>query len=69
MNQIIEMNGKLYILIRTISKEYIDSRKKGTKEEVLKLWQEGLKADKILQNSTEYIFVNSIDDVDFEEVK
>ena len=69
MNQIIEMNGKLYLLIRTISKEYIDSRKKGTKEEVLKLWQEGLKADKILQNSTEYIFVNSIDDVDFEEVK
>lgn len=69
MNQIIEMNGKLYLLIRTISKEYIDSRKKGTKEEVLKLWQEGLKADKILQNTTEYIFVNCIDDVDFEEVK
>jgi hypothetical protein len=67
--KIINYNEKLYVLIRDISKEYIDSRIKGTREEVLKLWQEALMCDKILQNNTHYLFVNNIDDVEFTEEK
>lgn len=68
MNRIINYNGKLYILLREISKSFIDTRKKGTIEEVINMYKEAIKAEKILQNNDYYLLVNLVDDVEFEEI-
>lgn len=68
MNRIINYNGKLYILLREISKSFIDTRKKGTIEEVINMYKDAIKAEKILQNNDYYLLVNLVDDVEFEEI-
>ena len=61
--QVIEVQGKLYIVHRTISEEQV----KGDTE-ALKLWTEMLGCDRSFKNKGVYYIVKDITDIDYEQI-
>lgn len=60
---IIESNGKLHILVRTIDKGRFESKAD------VKSYMEYIKCDHTLQHQNKYLFVRYIDDIEFEDVE
>lgn len=63
-NEIIEVEGKLYEVIRTISVEQVRDR-----IDMLKAWQQYNHCDRIFRKENRYYLVRDIDDVEFEYVE
>lgn len=65
----INHNDKLYQVKRRMLRHNFDAQGKSPNLELVKMWHEHLGYDHVLQDQTHFIFVNEIDDVEFEEVK
>lgn len=63
-NQIVEFNGKLYQLVRTISIEQVNGNMEG-----LKAWRDYLNCDHVLKHNNLFLMVRFIDDIEWEEIK
>jgi hypothetical protein len=62
-NEIIEFNGKMYQLVRTIKQEQV-----GTNMEGLKAWRDYLHCDHVLRHNDHYLMVRYVDDIEWEEI-
>jgi hypothetical protein len=62
-DRVIEINGKLYIVKRTISEAQV----KGDTE-ALKIWTQMLGCDRSFKNNGVYYLVNDITDIDYEQI-
>ena len=62
-NEIIEFNGKMYQLVRTIKHEQV-----GTNMEGLKAWRDYLHCDHVLKHNDYYLMVRYVDDIEWEEI-
>lgn len=63
-NEIVEFNGKLYQLVRTISIEQVNGNMEG-----LKAWRDYLNCDHVLKHNNLFLMVRFIDDIEWEEIK
>jgi hypothetical protein len=61
MNQIIEIHGNLYTVIRTIKESQVNENIDG-----LKAWVEYLHCDRSFKNNGQYYIVKDITDIEFE---
>lgn len=62
-NEIVEFNGKLYQLVRTISIEQVNGNMEG-----LKAWRDYLNCDHVLKHNNLFLMVRFIDDIEWEEI-
>jgi hypothetical protein len=62
-NEIIEFNGKMYQLVRTIKQEQV-----GTNMEGLKAWRDYLHCDHVLRHNDHFLMVRYVDDIEWEEI-
>lgn len=62
-NEIVEFNGKLYQLIRTISVAQVNGNMDG-----LKAWRDYLNCDHVLRHRDHFLMVRFVDDIEWEEI-
>ena len=62
-NQIVEFNGKLYQLVRTIKVAQVNGNMEG-----LKAWRDFLYCDHVLRHNDHYLMVRFVDDIEWEEI-
>ena len=62
-DRVIEINGKLYIVKRTISEAQVNGNIEG-----LKAWTEMLGCDRSFKNNGVYYIVKDITDIDYEQI-
>ena len=62
-NEIIEFNGKMYQLVRTISVSQVNGNMEG-----LKAWRDYLKCDHVLRHGDYFLMVRFVDDIEWEEI-
>ena len=62
-DRVIEINGKLYIVKRTISERQVNGD-----TEALKIWTKMLGCDRSFKNNGVYYIVNDITDIDYEQI-
>ena len=62
-DRVIEINGKLYIVKRTISEQQV----KGDTE-ALKIWTQMLGCDRSFKNNGVYYIVKDITDIEYEQI-
>ena len=63
-NQIVEFNGKLYQLVRTIKVAQVNGNMEG-----LKAWRDYLNCDHVLKHNDLFLMVRFIEDIEWEEIK
>lgn len=59
--QVIEVNGRLYLVVRTISESQVNGN-----IDALKAWTEMLHCDRSFKNNGRYYIVNDIIDINIE---
>jgi hypothetical protein len=62
-NRVVEFNGKMYVLVRTIKEEQVNGNLEG-----LKAWKEQLHCDHVLKTNGHYLMVRFVEDIEWEEV-
>jgi len=62
-NEIVEFNGKLYQLVRTIKVSQVNGNMEG-----LKAWRDFLHCDHVLRHNDHYLMVRFVDDIGWEEI-
>lgn len=62
-DRVIQVQGKLYIVRRTITEEQVNGNIEG-----LKAWTEMLGCDRSFKNNGVYYIVNDITDIDYEQI-
>jgi len=66
---ILEQGPNMYKVLRVIPKHnFINTKNKTLNLKVLKLYQEYFNADKVVQNSDKFIFVENIPEIEYEEI-
>ena len=63
MHRIVEFNGKMYVLVRTISLSQVNGNMEG-----LKAWRDALHCDHVLKEGSTYLMVRYVDDIEYEYV-
>jgi hypothetical protein len=62
-NQIVDFNGKLYQLVRTIPVSQVNGNMEG-----LKAWRDYLHCDHVLKHNDHFLMVRYVDDIEWEEI-
>ena len=63
MNQLIEFNGKMYVLVRRIKIDQVNGNMEG-----LKAWRDMLHCDHVLKHQEWFLMVKFVDDISYETV-
>ena len=63
LNKIVEFNGKMYELVRTIKVEQVNNNMEG-----LRAWRDKLGCDHVLRHQDHFLMVRFVDDIEWEEV-
>ena len=63
MNQLIEFNGKMYVLVRRIKIDQVNGNMEG-----LKAWRDMLYCDHVLKHQEWFLMVRFVDDISYETV-
>lgn len=63
MNQLIEFNGKMYVLVRRIKIDQVNGNMEG-----LKAWRDMLHCDHVLKHQEWFLMVRFVDDISYETV-
>ena len=63
MNQVIEFNGKMYVLVRKIKVEQVNGNMEG-----VKAWRDYLHCDHVLMHNNYYLMVRFVDDIEYEDI-
>jgi hypothetical protein len=63
LNKIVEFNGKMYELVRTIKVEQVNSNMEG-----LRAWRDKLGCDHVLRHQDHFLMVRFVDDIEWEEI-
>ena len=61
--EIIEFNGKMYQLIRSIKVDQVNGNMEG-----LKAWRDMLHCDHVLKHNEHFLMVRFVEDVNWEEI-
>lgn len=61
MNEVVDIKGKLYTIVRTIAEEQVNGNIEG-----LKAWIDQLHCDRSFKNNGQYYIVRDIADIEFE---
>ena len=61
--RVIEFNGKMYQLVRTIRTEQVNNNMEG-----LKAWRDMLHCDHVLKHDGHFLMVWKVEDISWEEV-
>ena len=61
--EVIEFNGKMYQLIRTIKVDQVNGNMEG-----LKAWRDMLHCDHVLRHNEHFLMVRFVKDIDWEEI-
>lgn len=67
--EMIEHNNNLYQVKRRIPRHNFKAKGLDPNLELVKMWHEHLGYDHVLQDQNNFIFVNLIEEVEFEEVE
>ena len=62
-NKIVEFNGKMYELVRSIKVEQVNGNMEG-----LRAWRDKLGCDHVLRHQDHFLMVRFVDDVEWEEI-
>jgi hypothetical protein len=62
-NKIVEFNGKMYELVRSIRVEQVNGNMKG-----LRAWRDKLGCDHVLRHQDHFLMVRFVDDIEWEEI-
>jgi hypothetical protein len=62
-NKIVEFNGKMYELVRSIRVEQVKGNMKG-----LRAWRDKLGCDHVLRHQDHFLMVRFVDDIEWEEI-
>jgi hypothetical protein len=63
LNKIVEFNGKMYELVRTIKVEQVNNNMEG-----LRAWRDKLGCDHVLRHQDHFLMVRFVDDIEWEEI-
>lgn len=63
ITSIVEFNGKLYQLVRTISTGQVNGNMEG-----LKAWRDMLHCDHVLKHGDKFLLVRYVEDIEWEEI-
>jgi len=63
LNNIVEFNGKMYELVRTIKVEQVNNNMEG-----LRAWRDKLGCDHVLRHQDHFLMVRFVDDIEWEEI-
>lgn len=63
LGSIVEFNGKLFHLIRTIKVDQVNGNMEG-----LKAWRDMLHCDHVLKHNDSFLMVRYVDDIEWEEI-
>ena len=63
LNKIVEFNGKMYELVRTIKVEQVNNNMEG-----LRAWRDMLGCDHVLRHQDHFLMVRFVDDIEWEEI-
>lgn len=67
MKELFFNGGTAYVVLRRIPHHNIHGRDGNVIREVLQAWKEHLGADHVLRTTTEYLYCETIPDVDWED--
>ena len=62
-NKIVEFNGKMYELVRSIKVEQVNGNMEG-----LRAWRDKLGCDHVLRHQDHFLMVRFVDDIEWEEI-
>jgi len=68
MKQLYRHNDKVYVILRRIPQHNIKDKEGKIIGELFSAWKEHLGADHVLQDSTHFMFCETVLDVEWEEV-
>lgn len=68
MKQIFYNNGKAYVVLRSIPHHNLVNRDGNVISDLFNGWREHLGADHVLRNNTDFLFCETIPDIEWEEV-
>jgi len=63
LNKIVEFNGKMYELVRTIKVEQVNNNMEG-----LRACRDKLGCDHVLRHQDHFLMVRFVDDIEWEEI-
>lgn len=61
--QLVEFNGKMFQVVRTIKAEQVNGNMEG-----LKAWRDYLHCDHVLKHNDMFLMVRFVDDIEWEEI-
>lgn len=62
-NKVVEFNGKMYELVRSIRVEQVNGNMEG-----LRAWRDKLGCDHVLRHQDHFLMVRFVDDIEWEEI-
>ncbi len=63
LNKVVEFNGKMYELVRSIRVEQVNGNMEG-----LRAWRDKLGCDHVLRHQDHFLMVRFVDDIEWEEI-
>ncbi len=63
LNKVVEFNGKMYELVRSIRVEQVNGNMEG-----LRAWRDKLGCDHVLRHQDHFLMVRFVDDIEGEEI-
>ena len=66
--QLFRNGDDLYIIIREIAIHNLSNKDGSVKAELFNAWKEHLRADKVLKNSTHFLFCETVQEPEWEEI-
>ena len=62
-NRLVEFNGTMYVLVRTIKESQVNNNMEG-----LKAWRDKLNCDHVIKHDGHFLMVRTVEDIKWEEV-
>mgnify|MGYP001569880508 CR=1 FL=1 len=63
LNKVVEFNGKMYELVRSIRVEQVNGNMEG-----LRAWRDKLGCDHVLRHQDHFLMIRFVDDIEWEEI-
>jgi hypothetical protein len=68
MKELFFNNGKAYVILRKIAHHNVTGKDGNIKAELFNAWKEYLGADHVLRTSTEFLYCETVPDLEWEDV-
>jgi hypothetical protein len=69
IHQLYKHNDKLYLIKRDMGDHNFKNKDKSINMDVLKLWRDHLDCDHVLKKEDRFLFVETIEEIEFKEIE